>query len=371
MIKKLRIKNFTVFRDAEFNFSPGLNAVIGENGTGKSHLLKLGYSISSLVREVKRRDGKRMPRDKDWFQRAMANKLIGVFKPETLGRLRGLGSGGSKAEISCTLGASRLFADHSDTLSFSFSSRSWKAVRLENSNGALPDFDPLPGKAPLFFPPSEVLTFYPGFLKLYEDRELMMDETYYDFCKALTGNLLKGDKASQVRRLIKPLEEVMGGSIHVSSGRFILRIPGQGSMEIPLVAEGLRKIATLAYLILNGSLSPGVTLFWDEPETNLNPKLMVRIAETLVALTKVGVQVILSTHGLFLMKELDRLVESFNEENPGKPLPMNFFSLKITDGGVEVERGEKLEDLQTIVSLDEELAQDDREQAFFYKGLQP
>ncbi len=82
-------------------------------------------------------------------------------------------------------------------------------------------------------------------------------------------------------------------------------------------------------------------------------------------------QVILSTHGLFLIKELDRLIESFNEKNLEKPIPLKFFSLKIADEVVEVEQGRKLEDLQTIVSLDEELAQDDREQAFFFKGLQP
>jgi hypothetical protein len=43
---------------------------------------------------------------------------------------------------------------------------------------------------------------------------------------------------------------------------------------MPMVAEGLRKIATLVQLQRNGWLIPGTTLFWDEPETNLNPVLM-------------------------------------------------------------------------------------------------
>lgn len=87
----------------------------------------------------------------------------------------------------------------------------------------------------------------------------------------------------------------MGGTVHVRSGRFFLQTPGQGIMEISLLAEGLRKIATLAYLVLNGSLAPRATLFWDEPETNLNPRLIVKIAETVAVLAEMGVQVIMAT----------------------------------------------------------------------------
>ena len=43
MLNQLHIKHFTVFQDARFEFAPGLNVIIGDNGTGKTHLLKLGY----------------------------------------------------------------------------------------------------------------------------------------------------------------------------------------------------------------------------------------------------------------------------------------------------------------------------------------
>jgi ABC-type transport system involved in cytochrome c biogenesis ATPase subunit len=43
MLKRLEIHNFTVFGKASFDFSPGLNMVVGTNGTGKTQLLKLGY----------------------------------------------------------------------------------------------------------------------------------------------------------------------------------------------------------------------------------------------------------------------------------------------------------------------------------------
>src|SRR5690606_41501300 len=40
MITSLQLKNFTAFTDLAIDFSPGINIIIGENGTGKTQLLK-------------------------------------------------------------------------------------------------------------------------------------------------------------------------------------------------------------------------------------------------------------------------------------------------------------------------------------------
>jgi predicted ATP-dependent endonuclease of OLD family len=42
--QQLHLTNFTTFADAEFEFSPGVNAIIGENSSGKTHLLKAMYA---------------------------------------------------------------------------------------------------------------------------------------------------------------------------------------------------------------------------------------------------------------------------------------------------------------------------------------
>ena len=58
-------------------------------------------------------------------------------------------------------------------------------------------------------------------------------------------------------------------------------------------------------LIRNGSLKPGAVLFWDEPETNLNPKLYGVVIDVLLELQRVGVQVFLATHDYVILRELD------------------------------------------------------------------
>ncbi len=46
-------------------------------------------------------------------------------------------------------------------------------------------------------------------------------------------------------------------------------------------------------------------LFWDEPETNLNPRLFGVVIEVLLELQRAGVQIFLATHDYVILKELD------------------------------------------------------------------
>lgn len=47
---------------------------------------------------------------------------------------------------------------------------------------------------------------------------------------------------------------------------------------------------------MNEVIQEGTVLLWDEPEANLNPELMSKLAGWLLALSRHGIQVILSTH---------------------------------------------------------------------------
>lgn len=43
-IESIELKNFTVFKSLKIDFSKGINIIIGENGTGKTQLLKAIYA---------------------------------------------------------------------------------------------------------------------------------------------------------------------------------------------------------------------------------------------------------------------------------------------------------------------------------------
>jgi hypothetical protein len=105
-----------------------------------------------------------------------------------------------------------------------------------------------------------------------------------------------------------------------------------------MVAEGDRKLAMIAYLLMNGSLSENAYLLWDEPEANLNPKRARLMSDTAAGLARAGVQVLLATHDYALTSELALQVDT-----GGLPAgDAAFFALHRhpSEGGVVVERGQ-------------------------------
>ena len=140
----------------------------------------------------------------------------------------------------------------------------------------------------------------------------------------------------------------------LKSGRFYIAT-AEKDREVTLLAEGLRKLATVMQLLSNGSLAEGDTLFWDEPEANLNPKLIKLVAALMHTLSENGIQVIAATHSYFLLKELDLLSRRDGEIEP------RYISLAMDNDTLIIEQENQLNQLDNIVALDEELSQYDRE----------
>lgn len=339
MLNTATIKNFGPLPNGQYQFAPGLNVIVGENGLGKSHLLKLIYAVLKVNADAKEFT-------KTAMQKAYADKLVGVFRPDALGRLVKRKQGTDKCEVSLTL------HDESQSCGFNFATRATVAVQVD----LLPTNEQ--HQPPAFIPTRELVTLCPWFGPLYDNYHLRFEESWRDTVSLLGAPSLKGAREESVAALLAPLEDAMGGKVVVdtATGEFYLNIPGEGKMEMPLVAEGLRKLAMLARLISTGVLLEKGYLFWDEPETNLNPKLLKVLARSILTLCQQGIQVFVATHSYFLLKEIDLL-------NRTQQVPTQYLGLSAerADGGVKLEQAHKLQGLQTLVALDEELAQYDRD----------
>ena len=51
IVKSIQLQNYTVFEDTDLTFGQGINVFIGENATGKTHLLKLIYAACCANRQ--------------------------------------------------------------------------------------------------------------------------------------------------------------------------------------------------------------------------------------------------------------------------------------------------------------------------------
>lgn len=349
MIKQLKLKGFTLFQSATVDFAKGLNVIVGSNGTGKSHLLKLAYTSARWSHEMSLRTAKQGRPDKITQQKELGGKLLRVFRPDQLGRLTSRGQGRKRAEVQVSF-----VANPKAGFKFSFATNSSTDVTLDKAPEAF-----FEGGA-VFFPTKEMLSMFPGFAALYDNVSIEIDETYADLCRALDRPLLRGPRFKEIDKLLNPIEQVLGGSIKNENGRFYLVQKGSGKFEISLVAEGFRKLGTIAYLLANGSLSDQSILFWDEPETNLNAAYLTKVAELLIAVAANGTQVVIATHSLFLLRELS--MQSSETDS-------RFFALaeKSDDLSAEWDKrstiitaGSSAEEIEPIAALEAEIAQSNR-----------
>ena len=367
MINRLTLKNFTVFESAELTFCRGLNVIVGVNGTGKTHLLKLGYMFDcawpNLINKSTYLSEKRV---EVYFE----EKLMGLFRPARMDNvIRQGGCDGTTLEAE-TEGFIPTISVHmpgeQPPEPLRESPLSWKleisnneknsdnaalrAILIPNDK-AVNTFLPLP----VFIPSKEVISFFEGLISLFKNYKIQLDETYEDLAVALTTPE-RQQPSELMADILSGLSKRLGGELVYEKGKFLFRQSNGDLMDAPLLAEGSRKLAMLLYLVRNDVIQKRGTLFWDEPETNLNPAFMRLVAEALVSLAAQGVQVILATHSYFLLKE----IEIINARN-GKKTPTRFTGITLTPYGVEVTQADKMKGLRNIVSLEEELAQYDRE----------
>ncbi len=348
MLKSLRLKNFTVFGCAELDFCSGLNVFVGENSSGKTHLLKLPYVVA-WISASNAQDPNASSPTKTLLQPQIGKKLVTVFRSESLGRLVRRKQGRNRCEVGVN------FDNPGQSISFSFATQS-KSVDIDGSPSAWLE------KSPVFLPTRELLTIYPGFIPMYDAHYLEFEENIRDTCVLLGVPLLREPRESIAARMLGPLEKEMGGKIVLEqNGRFYLKVPGTGNMEMPLVAEGLRKLATLARLVSTGSLVGQGCLFWDEPEANLNPRLIRQVASSILEICSQGVQVFVATHSLFLLREFEILLSNGNSAE----IPQRYFALGQSENGVQVRQGCSIDEVEPLVLLDEELQQSDR----FLEGM--
>ncbi len=352
-IRSLSIKNFTAFSNANFDFSPGINVLIGENSTGKTHVLKLIYSLL----ELSKFDGERSETTKQLL------KFIDIFKPEAnqFWNLRRKSTSLLYEPPSNEELAAQLILANQEKAELFISKNEKDEDTLRLPVPSIPQ-NGIPNA--LFLPSREVLSIYPGFIAAYLNRETAFDETYYDLCVSLNANPLRKEKYELVKHLVEPLEKIFGGEGKVSKegDHFFVDLPDAGKLEAQLVAEGYRKLASLVYLIRNGSLTTKSVLLWDEPEANLNPKLVTAVVEFLINLANAGVQIFIATHNYLFSHEISLHAEYGLERN------IKFFSLYRQEGkdGVQVESGDTLAQLSNNPILDAYVAHEERENRLLY-----
>ena len=107
-LTKIAAENFTVFEDIKIPFCEGLNVLVGENGVGKTHIMKLAYAACQASKH----------------DVSFSQKTTMLFRPDQsgIGRLVNRGkSGSNKAMVSVESDTAKI------GMTFSTKTRKWDA----------------------------------------------------------------------------------------------------------------------------------------------------------------------------------------------------------------------------------------------------
>ena len=283
MLTRIRFDRFTAFKKLDLRLSPGINVLIGANGTGKTHVLKAAYAACAVAGRKEH----------------IGEKLVRCFLPmnDEVGRLvhrQRRGRAGGSFEVWREEDRLRIFL----------------STVMDDARKARVTLDEAWREKTVkcvYIPVKEMLANAPGFRALYNERAIHFEEVYADIIDRAYRPALRGPRSRERQKLLRILEKKMGGWVETWDETFVWKEDHGPVLEFTLLAEGFRKLGLLWLLIQNGTLQKGSVLFWDEPETNLNPALMSTVAEILMELQRQGVQTILATHSLAFLKELQLL----------------------------------------------------------------
>lgn len=301
MISQVFFQNFVHFHEFRYENISNLNIIIGENDTGKTSLLKMMYATAKAWEEFSLREAGNS--EKIPFKKIFSTKLKDTFQPEN-GKL---GEMVTKKRDSKLKAEITFFDESKDKQHIYFSFSKDAESNIHDCSEIIKPFPDSDFRA-LFIPAKEVLTAFKAITAISEKYFMYgFDATYTDLIKSLQIVTRKGNIAQKLVKVNEKLEGLFGGEItQTNEGEFIFRKKNSKSeFGMSLTAEGVKKLGILSTLIRNRELHKGTILFMDEPEAVLHPKAIKELAQILYLLSQNGIQVFLSTHSFFVIKELE------------------------------------------------------------------
>jgi len=286
-IKGFELDSFGALPSFHTGQISNINLVIGENGTGKTFLLKALYSAVRSAEEYLRGNDIRS------FSDIISEKLRWTFQVDRLGDIV---ARSSKETLSfdLALGEQRISYRFTESAASKVS-----ALYIPEDSRRINS---------VFIPAKEVLSLYSIILKSREiDRAFGFDDTYYDLAKALRMIPRREEANSRINKLRKSLNEITDGKMDYdeTSEKWIYKNKRGQKFSVGATAEGIKKISVIDRLLANGYLGNQSIVFIDELESALHPDAICAFLDVIESLSKaVDMQFFISSHSYFVIKKL-------------------------------------------------------------------
>jgi len=287
-LKKISLENFTVFEKMGIELCGGINVFVGENGTGKTHLLKVLYVLCECeIHEVS---------DVSPFESLdFAAKISGCFQTKLLGDLIKNNLDTALEVGISTIGVTTNTNEHVFSIKTSIALNASSMVLYGSG---------IKNTVPAVFIPAKEMLTHSGLEKDFTQRNLPFDTTLIDILNKAGVSTVK-KLPDNMLAILDKIAQVIGGKVLFENNHYYVLKPNGSRIDFAVEAEGFKKLGLLYRLIETGNIAKGSVLIWDEPESNINPKNIPVIVDLLLDLQKSGVQIFVATHDYFFAKYLD------------------------------------------------------------------
>lgn len=264
----------TVSDGFHLDLCDGINVIIGENGVGKTSILKMIYAATQW--SIQQAEPEK------------TKKLLHFFSDHLKDNDSLKNSDHKEGYCAFTVSTEEHKFEYSLSHNGIFNFGEWLGLNL----------------ASVFIPTTEMLSHAKGFLAMNQKYHMPFDGTQVDIIvnAALPETI---DVTPTMTAVLPVLSKIIQGTVIQENDVFYVVKDDGRKVDFSLEAEGFRKLGLLWKLIRNGLLESGSILLWDEPEANLNPELYPVLAEVLLKLQENGVQIFLATHSYNFAKYLE------------------------------------------------------------------
>jgi predicted ATPase len=179
-----------------------------------------------------------------------------------------------------------------------------------------------------------------SFLMRYRKQESLsgVPRHFYDLVDLLQERLKGNIRSSDYAEVKKKIEKSIGGELSIAQSGEINFKESNSDKEINLhtTATGIVNLGIIGLLIERNVISRGSYIFIDEPEVNLHPAWQKVMVEALYELSKSGINIVVATHSIDMMKCIEGIVENLPPEEAAEHFGINQLSCE----GTSIESGE-------------------------------
>lgn len=177
---------------------------------------------------------------------------------------------------------------------------------------------------------------------------------FYDLMELLNKNIkTNSEKNHFLDEILLNINKEISGELDISdSGEIYFKdIFSSKNISLNVTATGVTNLGIIGLLLKKNVIAKGSFVFIDEPEVNLHPAWQKIMIETLYELSKNGINVVIATHSIDMIKYIENIMHDLLDEEVVNHFAVN----RLSSNGISI--SENLDPKDSLLKIKDDLGE--------------